>query len=54
MAKDSNQGKHPKPQSKQSKRIQIGESAKSTVPSQRSRKGTAGDGTNNTGPRKTK
>jgi len=55
MAKDNNQGKQQKPQSNQDVKITINESnktSKDTSISERSRKGTAGDSTNSTGPRK--
>ncbi len=56
MAKDNNQGKQQKPQSNQSEKININESAKGKGSvdaggSERFRKGNAGD-TENTGPRK--
>jgi hypothetical protein len=53
MAKNSNQGKTQKPQSNQ--KITINESVKGSGNaggSNRSRTGNAGEGTNNTGPRK--
>jgi len=55
MAKDTNRGKTPQP--KQSQKITINESRKDVGSgkaggSQRVRKGTAGDGTGSTGPRK--
>ena len=55
MAKDNNQGKQQKPQSDRSGKITINESTHDSGSAggfERSRKGTAGDGTNNTGPRK--
>ncbi len=55
MAKDSNQRKQQKPQSSQGKRVTINESTKKSVDVDsvgRSRKGTAGDTTGSTGPRK--
>jgi len=56
MAKDNNQGKQQKPQSNQSEKIIINESAKKKGSGdaggfERFRKGNAGD-TENTGPRK--
>ena len=56
MAKENNQGKQQKPQSKQSKKITINKSYKGGGSGEaggfeRSRKGNAGD-TENTGPRK--
>lgn len=58
MAKENNQGKQPKPQSSQGKKLSINESNKGKGSGdasgmERDIKGTAGDGTNNTGPRKT-
>lgn len=58
MAKETNQGETPKSQSEKGKALSINESVKDKGSGdaggiERSRKGTAGDGTNNTGPRKT-
>jgi len=55
MEKDNNQEKQQKPQSNQIEKITINESIQKSVDaddSQRSRKGTAGDTTGSTGPRK--
>jgi hypothetical protein len=55
VAKDNKQGNQQKPQSKQNVKITINESnkiSKDTGSFERSRKGTAGDSTNSTGPRK--
>ena len=55
MAKDSNQRKQQKPQPSQGKRVTIKESTKKSVDTGgvgRSKKGTAGDTTGSTGPRK--
>jgi len=56
MTEENNQGKQPKPQPSQSKRLSINESIKDKGSGdaggiERSRKGNAGD-TENTGPRK--
>ena len=55
MAKDNNQGKQQKPQSKKIEKITINKSTKKSVDNggfERFRKGTAGDTTGSTGPRK--
>ncbi len=57
MAKDNNQGKQPKPQADQGKKLSINKSIKGRDSGdaggfERSRKGTAGDTTGSTGPRK--
>jgi len=55
MAKDNKQGNEQKPQSNQDVKITINESnkiSKDTSSFERTRKGTAGDSTNSTGPRK--
>jgi len=59
MAKDNEQGKQPKSQPSQGKRTNLNESIKGTGSGyaggfERPRKGSAGDGTGSTGPRKTK
>lgn len=58
MAKDKKQGKQPKPQSDKNEKVihydrdsSSGDNIKFSE--QRTKKGTAGDGTNSTGPRKT-
>ena len=58
MAKDNDQGKQPKPQTSQGKKLSINESMRNKVSGdtgdmKRSRNGTAGDGNGSTGPRKT-